>query len=55
MTLSLHLKTIHSNNTNEWFKPTPALKGDVQEVTDEILMANLQEIEVVKEEPDEDE
>ena len=32
----------------------PLLK-DVQEITDTILAANLQEIEVVKDEPEEDE
>ena len=32
----------------------PPLKGDVQEITDTVLAANLQEIEVVKTEPEED-
>ena len=53
-TISLHLKTIHYDQTNDWFEPTPALEGDVQEVTNEILAANLQEIEAVKEKWEED-
>ena len=51
-TMSVHLKAVHHDDTNEWFEPTSALEGDVTEVTDEILAANLQEIEEVKEEPD---
>ena len=53
--MSVHLKTVHHNSANEWFEPTPALKGDVTEVTDEILAANLQEIKEVKEEQEETE
>ena len=53
MTMSIHSKTIHHDSTNEWFEPTPALKGDITEVTDEILTANLQEIDEVKEEQEE--
>ena len=54
-TMSVHLKTVHHNSANEWFKPTPSLKGDVTKVTDEILTANLQEIKEVKEEQEETE
>ena len=50
MTMSVHLKTVHHTSANEWFEPTPTLKGDITEVTSEILTANLQEIEEVKEE-----
>ena len=53
--MSLHLKTIHRGQKNEWFVPTPLLEGDVQEVTAEVLAENLQEIEAVKDEPEEDE
>ena len=55
MTMSIHLKTVHRNNTNEWFEPTPALEGDITEVTYEILTANLQDIKEVKEEQEETE
>ena len=33
----------------------PHLEGDVQEITNTLLAANLQEIEAVKDEPEEDE
>ena len=52
-TMSVHLCTVHLNDQNDWFEPVPTLEGDVAEVTKEILAANLQEIEVVKEEPEE--
>ena len=51
--MSVHLCTVHPNDQNDWFEPVPALEGDVAEATEEILAANLQEIEVVKEEPEE--
>ena len=53
--MSLHLKTIHHNQSNDWFEPMPPPEGDVQEITDAVLVANLQEIEMVKAEPEEDE
>ena len=53
-TISLHLKTIHRDESAEWFKPTPPLEGDTVEVTDEILVENLQEVEDVKEELEEE-
>ena len=46
---------IDRDQTNDWFEPTPSLEGDVQEITAEVLVANLQEIEAVKDEPGEDE
>ena len=57
-TISLHLKTIHKNESAEWFKPTPLLEGDMVKITDEILAENLQEIknvslELVEEQQDE--
>ena len=52
-TMSVHLCTVHLNDQNDWFEPVLTLEGDVAEVTKEILVANLQEIEVVKEEPEE--
>ena len=53
-TMSLHLKTAHKDQSAEWFKPTPLLKGDTIEVTDQILAENLQEIENVSSEPAEE-
>ena len=53
-TISLHLKTIHRDESAEWFKSTPPLEGDTVKVTDEILAENLQEIENVKEELEEE-
>ena len=53
-TISLHLKTIHRDESAEWFKPTPPLEGDTVKVTDEILAENLQEVENVKEELEEE-
>ena len=52
-TISVHLRAVHRDDTDKCFEPTPALEGDVTEVTDEILAANLQEIENVKEELEE--
>ena len=57
-TISLHLKTIHKNESVEWFEPTPLLEGDMVKITDEILAENLQEIknvssELVEEQQDE--
>ena len=51
--MSVHLCTVHPNEQNDWFEPVPALEGDVVEVTDKILVENLQEIKTVKEEPEE--
>ena len=53
-TISLHLKTIHRDESAEWFEPTPPLEGDTVEVTDEILAENLQEVGNVKEELEEE-
>ena len=53
MTISVHLCTVHLNDKNNWFEPVPALEGDVAEVTKEILAGNLQEMEAMKEEPEE--
>ena len=53
-TISLHLKTVHLDAKVEWFKPTPLLEGDTKEVTEQILAANLQEVESVKTELDEE-
>ena len=52
-TMSVHLHTDHPNNQINWFKPFPTLEGDVAEVTEEFLAANLQEIKPVKEDPEE--
>ena len=49
-TICLHLKTIHKNESAEWFEPTPLLEGDMVEITNEILAENLQEIENVSSE-----
>ena len=53
MTMSVHLCTVHPSDQNNWLEPVSALEGNVAEVTEEILVANLQEIEVVKEESEE--
>ena len=53
-TISLHLKTVHHNAKAEWFEPIPLLEGDTKEVTEQILAANLQEVESVKTELDEE-
>ena len=53
--MSLHLKMIHRVQKAEWFKLTPLLEGDVKKVTVEVLAANLQEMETIKDEPEEDE
>ena len=47
-TISMHLRSAHPQNQNDWFEPVPALEGDVTEVTDSLLAENLQEIEEVK-------
>ena len=49
----MHLRSAHSQNQNDWFKPVPALEGDMTDVTDALLAENLQEIKKVKEEPEE--
>ena len=53
-TISLHLKTVHHDAKAEWFEPTPPLEGNTEEVTKQILAANLQEVESVKTEWDEE-
>ena len=53
--ISPHLKTIHSNQEGEWFKPNPLLEGDLEEIKTEVLAANLQEVEDAIDEPEEDE
>ena len=53
-TISLHLKTVHHDTKAEWFEPTPLLEGDTEEVTEQILIPNLQEVESVKTEWDEE-
>ena len=53
-TIPLHLKTIHRDESAEWFEPTTPLEGDTVKVTDEILAENLQEVEDVKEELEEE-
>ena len=53
--ISLHLKTIHSNQECGWFEPTPLLKGNLEEVKTEVLAANLQEVKDAIDEPEEDE
>ena len=52
-TMSMHLRSAHPNSQNDWFKPVPALEGNVTEVTDVLLAENLQEIEGAKTEPEE--
>ena len=42
--ISLHLKTIHSNQEGEWFEPTPLLEGNLEEIKTEVLAENLQDI-----------
>ena len=51
--ISIHLRAVHCGDMDNWFEPTPALEGDITEVTDEIQAANLQEIENIKEELEE--
>ena len=46
---------IHRDQTNDWFEPKPPLEGDMKEIMDEMLAANLQEIKAMKDEPEEDE
>ena len=53
-TISLHLKTIHHDQSSEWFEPTPPLEGDIAEVTDWVLAENIHEVKNMKEEPDEE-
>ena len=53
-TISLHLKTIHREESAEWFEPTPTLEGDTVKVTNELLAENLQQVENVKEELEEE-
>ena len=53
--MSLHLKTIHCNQEDECFEPTPPLEGDLEEVKTEVLAANLQEVENTTAELDDDE
>ena len=53
-TISLHLKTIHRDESAEWFEPTLPLEGGTVEVTDKILAENLKEVEDVKEELEEE-
>ena len=45
---------IHWDQKADWFEPSPLLEGDMKEVTTEVLAANLQEIEAIKDEPEED-
>ena len=47
-TMSVHLKTVHKEQSADWFKPTPPLEGDTIEVTDQLLTESLQEIEGVE-------
>ena len=49
-TISPHLKTIHKNESVEWFESTSLHEGDTVEITDEILAENLQEIKNVSSE-----
>ena len=53
--ISLHLKTIHSNQESEWFEPTPLLEGDLEEIKTEVLAPNLPEVKDAIDEPEEDE
>ena len=43
---------MHHDAQNEWFEPMSPLEGDKVEVTDAVLVANLQEIEDVQATPD---
>ena len=51
----LLLKTIHSNQEGEWFKPTALLEGDLKEIKTEVLATNLLEVKDAIDEPEEDE
>ena len=53
--MSLHLKTIHHDQEDEWFEPTPPFEGDLEEVKTEVLAANLQEVKNATAELDDDE
>ena len=53
--ISLHSKTIHSNQESEWFEPTPLLEGDLEEIKTEVLATNLQEVKDAIDKPEEDE
>ena len=44
------MKTIHPHDKSEWFEPTPALEDNADEVSAQVLAANLAEIDTVKEE-----
>ena len=51
---SLHLKTIHKNESAVWFEPTPLLEGNTAKITNQILAENLQEIKNISSEPTEE-
>ena len=53
--MSLHLKTIHHDQKDEWFEPTSPLEGNLEEVKTEVLAANLQEVENATAELDDNE
>ena len=55
-----HLRDIHQDQEDCWFEPTPDLKGDIVEVSSEILKANIalvkqEAITLTEEEDEEDE
>ena len=52
MDIQKHLKDVHLNEEDKWFEPVPELEGDIVEINEATLQAN---IALVKEEKLEDE
>ena len=41
MDIQKHLRDVHKNEEAKWFKPTPELEGDIVEINQTTLQANI--------------
>ena len=54
MDIEKHLKEVHMNNEDKWFEPVPELEGDIVEINEATLQANIALVKGKKLEEDED-
>ena len=56
MDIQKHYNVMHHDQEAEWFEPIPTLEGDIIEITEETLKANIALVkkEVLTEEEDDD-
>ena len=58
MDIQKHYNVVHRDQEVEWFEPLPTLEGDIVEITEETLKANIalfkKEVSAEEEEGDDD-